>query len=115
MSNVAGNLANGVALIHMRNLPGRRWVKQAACLGHDPDLWFLDDQTGSYREARAICNDCPVRIECLDWAIDSHTEHGLWGGLNPTERKQLRRRQHLQFSDSDHQRVDDVRPRTMFL
>ena len=44
MSNVAGNLANGVAIINVRNLPGCRWVKQAACIGHNPDLWFLDDQ-----------------------------------------------------------------------
>ena len=115
MSNQPGNLAKDVPVINVRNLPGRRWVKQAACLGHNPDLWFLDDQTGSYREARAVCDACPVRVDCLQWALDSHTDHGMWGGLNPNERKQLRRRQQLGLHDSDHQRLDDIRPKARFL
>lgn len=66
------------------------WTAQAACQGHDTDLWFAEDRTGSYREARAICCSCAVRAECLQWALDTRTDHGLFGGLSPLERKRLR-------------------------
>lgn len=89
--NVAGNLSLGVP--KWRSTPRQTWEHQAACRGSNPDLWFLDDNTGSYREARQVCAACPVRTECLAWALETNTEHGLWGGLNPIERRRLRRRQ----------------------
>lgn len=114
MSNQAGNLAKGVPITRIEPLPERRWARRAACLGHNPDLWFLDDQAGSYREARTICQSCPVRQQCLDWALETHTDHGMWGGLNPLQRKTLRRPRQLDLTD-DHQRFDEIRPTARFL
>lgn len=88
--NVAGNLSLGHPKI--RATPTRDWAAAAACRGHDPNLWFLDDPGGSYQTARRICAGCEVRAECLDWAIATHTNYGLWGGLAPHERRPLRRR-----------------------
>lgn len=88
--NVAGNLSLGVPKI--APVPPRDWAAHAACLAYDPNLWFLEDKTGSYREARQICAGCPVRVDCLDWAVETNTDYGLWGGLAPHERKKLRRR-----------------------
>lgn len=72
--------------------PPTDWMAQAACVGHPIELWFADEGFSSYREARAICATCPVRLPCLDWAVTTQNNHGLWGGLNPTERRRIRTR-----------------------
>jgi WhiB family redox-sensing transcriptional regulator len=76
----------------IRNLPPQDdWIRNAACRGMNPELWFNEARGGSYREGRLICAGCPVRRECLEWAVDTRTDHGLFGGLNPLERRHLRR------------------------
>lgn len=72
----------------IQQLPRRQWTDQAACVGTNPDMWFRDEhESTSYREARAICAACPVRTECLNWALETKTEHGLFGGLTARQRK----------------------------
>jgi len=66
------------------------WTERAACQGYDTDLWFMEGREGSYREARAICATCEVKSDCLQWALETKTNHGLFGGLTPIERKRLR-------------------------
>lgn len=39
------------------------------------------------RRAKAICAECVVRPECLDYAVTIGEPHGIWGGLNETERR----------------------------
>ncbi len=57
----------------------------------DPNLFFpvIDDEAGP---AKAVCASCPVRLECLEYAIQTRQDDGVWGGLDETERKRLRRR-----------------------
>lgn len=45
-----------------------------------------------YREARAkkVCAACPVATECLEHALRAGEVHGIWGGLNEVERRNLR-------------------------
>jgi WhiB family redox-sensing transcriptional regulator len=73
------------------------WRDEAACLDYDPELWFPAGQTGAWSaqadEAKAICRDCPVRAQCLSWALATRQNHGIWGGMDETERKSLRRHQ----------------------
>lgn len=73
-----------------RSLQELVWTARAACRGYDTELWFLEDRAGSYREARTICAGCEVKGECLQWAIDTKTDYGLFGGLTPLERKRMR-------------------------
>lgn len=90
MSNRPGNAATNVPKINHRALPERSWADRAACAGQPTDAWFRDENDSrSYHEARLICDACPVRPDCLQWAIDSGTKHGLWGGLTPRERHHL--------------------------
>lgn len=42
--------------------------------------------------AKSICNRCPVKNECANYAIMAEEPYGVWGGLTPTERNTLRRR-----------------------
>lgn len=55
-----------------------------------PDFWF--PLTGeSSEQAKGVCRRCPVRQDCLDWALTKNETHGVWGGLSPKERQAIRR------------------------
>jgi WhiB family transcriptional regulator, redox-sensing transcriptional regulator len=70
------------------------WRDRAACRGADTDLFFPDRATGSalphYRKIKLMCRDCPVRVLCLDWALEHGVDFGIWGGLTEDERRALR-------------------------
>ena len=68
------------------------WMAAGACLDHHPDLWFADPGHAQAM-AREICNGCPSRLECLDWAIDTNQQYGIFGGLGREERVNLKRRE----------------------
>ena len=67
----------------------------AACRDHDPELFFpLTDQgpgAAQERAAKAICGGCPLRSGCLQWALDTAQEAGVWGGTSEHERRAMRR------------------------
>ncbi len=68
-----------------------RWRDDAACRGVDTDVFFpVTDEEAA--EAKAVCASCPVREECLEFALQTRQEDGVWGGLTETERRRLRRR-----------------------
>lgn len=60
-------------------------------MGKDPDIWFPGRSKGpnGANEAKAICAGCPVRKECLDYALENEMEYGIWGGTSPTERRRM--------------------------
>lgn len=66
------------------------WYDEAACAGVDLDVFF--PERGRSVGAKLLCNGCPVRDECLQYALDTEAE-GYWGGTSTRERKQLRRQQ----------------------
>ena len=69
------------------------WRDRAACADTDPDLFFSEDTVrGTYKQAIAICNDCPVKDDCLDYALKENLRDGVWGGRTPDERQRIRRR-----------------------
>ncbi len=73
------------------------WQQFAACRFNDRDLFFPpEEERGRYvafREAAAkqICRSCPVRGECLGYALAADERYGVWGGLSPEERERVRR------------------------
>ena len=80
-------------------LPGERsvnWRYEAACLEHNPELFFPTGESESAQrqvhKAKLICRECPVRDACLNWALDLRQDHGVWGGLSAPERRNLLRR-----------------------
>jgi hypothetical protein len=52
---------------------------------------FFPEKGGSSREAKRICADCPVRIECLNYALRRDERYGVWGGMSERERRRLKR------------------------
>lgn len=68
------------------------WHDDAACRGMDVSLFF--PTVGRYQvaqRAQRICERCPVREECLADALATGTQHGVWGGTTPRQRRNLRR------------------------
>ncbi|MGW1893908.1 WhiB family transcriptional regulator [Streptomyces sp. NPDC002004] len=72
------------------------WLDQAACLDEDPELFFPVGNTGpallQIREAKSVCERCPVVDQCLQYALDLGQNSGVWGGRSEDERRALRRR-----------------------
>lgn len=66
------------------------WMADAKCLNADPDVFF-PEKGGSTREAKRVCGECPVRRECLAYALDNDERWGVWGGLAERERRKLKR------------------------
>ncbi len=60
----------------------------AACLGSDTNQFFISTGESS-KPAKAICKDCKVRKECLDWAIKYKITFGVWGGKTVRERRKI--------------------------
>lgn len=67
------------------------WRDKAACRGVATNTFFPDDDDDA-AEAVAICAACPVRELCLEFALATRQDDGVWGGLTGTERRRLRRR-----------------------
>ncbi|GHK02078.1 WhiB family transcriptional regulator [Streptomyces sp. NPDC003753] len=71
------------------------WLRQAACVGEDPELFFPVGTAGPAVEetaaAKRVCRRCPVMGECLDWALGSGQTTGVWGGTGEQERAELLR------------------------
>lgn len=71
------------------------WRSHAACSEQDPELFFPIGTTGPAVEqadaAKRICSGCAVREECLEYAIASNQDAGIWGGLTEDERRTLKR------------------------
>ena len=66
------------------------WQEQALCAQTDPEA-FSPEKGGSTREAKAVCELCEVRDECLSYALENDERFGIWGGLSERERRRLRR------------------------
>jgi WhiB family redox-sensing transcriptional regulator len=72
------------------------WQRHGLCRADDGSVFFPPNhfEHKSEREAReakakAICVGCPVRLQCLEWALATREPHGVWGGRSESERKQL--------------------------
>ncbi len=66
------------------------WQDDAICSQTDPEAFF-PEKGGSTKEAKKICQGCPVRLECLQFALDHDERFGIWGGLSERERRKLKR------------------------
>jgi WhiB family redox-sensing transcriptional regulator len=65
------------------------WRLDALCAETDPEAFF-PEKGGSTREAKRVCTGCPVRAECLEFALANDERFGIWGGLSERERRRLR-------------------------
>jgi WhiB family redox-sensing transcriptional regulator len=65
------------------------------CMVSDPDAWLPNMAQGNSREivnVRKLCQQCPVKMPCAEYAIANPDLQGIWGGLAPRERTRIRMR-----------------------
>ena len=71
------------------------WRQRAACRDQDPELFFPLSEMGpgaqQVERAKSVCARCPVRAECLAYALDDGLDHGIFGGATEAERRAVRR------------------------
>lgn len=71
------------------------WRRTAACRDTDPGLFFPVGVTGSalvqIEDARSVCMSCSCQEACLEFALRSNQDTGIWGGASEEERRHLRR------------------------
>lgn len=89
MQSIAAALRNGA------------WTSEAKCRGEDTEVFFAPPGEGEVaREviaaAKKFCNGgdghpCPVREQCLEYALESNEKFGVWGGMDEVERRRIRR------------------------
>lgn len=72
------------------------WMDQGKCRDVDPAMFFPSDGVGVIK-AQRVCRECPVAVECLNYALDNHIDHGVWGGKSERERRRLARGRRLAF------------------
>lgn len=83
------------------------WMDEAACQGHDPDVFFPSLATEHNRmsqakrdairaenlrrqsPALAICATCPVKDPCLRYALSMRLTDGVWGGATEAQRRTM--------------------------
>lgn len=80
-------------LVLLRRLAGLvpAWHRDAACAGQPVGLFFpgIGERNTAAME---LCGRCPVRVQCLDWAIAEQIGHGVFGGQSPAARRAHARR-----------------------
>lgn len=67
------------------------WLDRAKCRGMDPDRFFVRG-VAQARPVIRVCDRCPVKDDCLRYAIDNDITFGVWGGLTERQRRAYQRR-----------------------
>jgi WhiB family redox-sensing transcriptional regulator len=70
------------------------WMDYARCHDYELNTFFPEPGRGrsigaAVNRAIAICNQCPVRQPCLEYALDNHIRHGVWGGESERGRARI--------------------------
>jgi WhiB family redox-sensing transcriptional regulator len=74
----------------------RSWQLKGLCRGNHSYLFFppstverKEERERRETKAKAICHVCPVKGECLEFALEIREPYGIWGGVTETERRQM--------------------------
>ena len=82
-------------LVALQDQAPPSWRQDAACRDFPTDLFFPIGHgpraQAQASQAKMICNECPVRVECLDYALTTNAQFGVFGGMSEDERRRVRR------------------------
>lgn len=75
--------------------PDLSWRGVAACRDTSPELFFPIGTTGQAVEqieaAKEVCLGCPSQVQCLEFALSTNQDSGVWGATSEEDRRHLRR------------------------
>ena len=74
------------------------WMAQGKCRDTPPAVFFPSDGLG-VQAAQRVCKECPVAEPCLEYALENHIDHGVWGGCSERERRRIMRRRRMSNID----------------
>ncbi|MPZ71730.1 MAG: WhiB family transcriptional regulator [Nitriliruptorales bacterium] len=84
------------AVAHLELTATTEWQQRGLCRANDSEIFFppthfehKPEREAREAKAKAICAACPVRVECLTWALAVREPYGVWGGASEGERKQM--------------------------
>ena len=89
------------------------WRKQANCRGlsrqEKDDIFFFtsEDEADSLEKlarARTFCDPCPVRENCLEFALVNNQYHGIWGGMSNKQRREIKYLKRLSLLKQEEQK-----------
>ena len=66
------------------------WRSNGACQGLDAEIFYPENEDHA-DFALSVCEQCAVRIACLDYALDTREQHGVWGGATARDRRKILR------------------------
>lgn len=75
------------------------WMISGLCREREPSFFFPSDGVG-VDHARRVCAECPVKTECLEYALRYRIEHGVWGGASERERRRILRSRRIPVTAS---------------
>lgn len=67
------------------------WMAQAECVDLTALMFPGRGDNAGVDAARAVCARCPVRVDCLEYALDNDEHYGVWGGTSERERRRMRK------------------------
>lgn len=74
----------------VRRSENPQWWGEAKCQSADPEVFF-PEKGGSARDAKRVCRDCSVRVQCLEYALNNEERFGVFGGMSERERRHMQR------------------------
>jgi WhiB family redox-sensing transcriptional regulator len=77
---------------HKTDGSGLSWMRSASCLGMDTEMFFPPSGVNVSAGIKALCNACPVNMECYEYAVKHGLDMGIFGGTSAIERIRTRRR-----------------------
>ena len=87
-----GGRAGGALALQVER---EEWEALSACADLNTDLFYPAGSSAKYHgqiaAAKAVCAACPVEVECLEFALETNEEFGIWGGETEDSRRRLRR------------------------
>jgi len=78
-----------------------------SCAQVGGDFWYAEKDADSddlnvisdYRFAKSVCDSCIHKSDCAEWGI-LNEEHGMWGGLTPRQRREIRRQRRIYIKEN---------------
>lgn len=84
----------GLHMAEAVDVSDRSWMGRGKCLGMNDDPFF-PERGASAAVAKEACRACPVQVQCLEYALATNEDFGIWGGTSARERSRILRRRRL--------------------
>jgi WhiB family redox-sensing transcriptional regulator len=65
-------------------------MTDASCRDTNATAFFPSDGSG-VEAVQRVCAHCPVRLDCLEYALTNRLDYGVWGGTSERERQRILR------------------------